>query len=473
MKIFRLDTRRKQVIGLVLACLLLLGAAYGLLRFGFGFDALNRSGWKTKANGVQYLNYFGRPRTQWQYVDGKLYYFDRDTGYMATGWRQIGSARYYFDATGSRVSGWQTIENKDFYFGENGKLVTGWSAIDGKTYYFTKDGSMATGWQTIEDKRYCFSEEGMAMIGWQMLDGKLYYFTATGNTLSGWTEMDGVRFYFAQDGSVQTGWFEDETGKYFFDEDGHPHRGWLTWEQERYYCNDDGTLLTGWLQEGMDRYYLLDDGTMAVGQTQVDGIDRFFDSSGKELLLCNAQYAVPEDYVVSMASIEGFQFNSTGRDFLQQMLDACRAAELDCEINNTYRSKATQQQMWDKSVKEYMAEGMSAEEAAAKTGKDTALPGHSEHQTGLAVDLTGSAEMYAWLAEHCWEYGFILRYPEACTEHTGIIYEPWHFRYVGTDLALELKESGMCLEEYVMSLTNPENPPKPEEQPEQENQTAE
>ena len=106
-KMFRLDTRRKQVIGLVLACLLLLVAVYSLLRFGFGFDVLNRSGWKTKGDRVRYLDYFGRPRTQWQYVDGKLYYFDPDSGNMATGWQQIGADRYYFDTAGGRVSGCQ------------------------------------------------------------------------------------------------------------------------------------------------------------------------------------------------------------------------------------------------------------------------------------------------------------------------------------------------------------------------------
>ena len=173
-----------------------------------------------------------------------------------------------------------------------------------------------------------------------------------------------------------------------------------------------------------------------------------------------------------MASVEGFQFDSVGRDSLQKMLEDCRKAGFGCQINNTYRSKAVQQYIWDKRVQEALATGLTAEEAEAKTATSAARPGHSEHQTGLAVDLTGGDPMFAWMAEHCWEYGFILRYPEKCTEHTGIMYEPWHFRYVGTELAKELKESGLCLEEYVQSLTDPANLPKPEEQPAQENQTA-
>ena len=80
--------------------------------------------------------------------------------------------------------------------------------------------------------------------------------------------------------------------------------------------------------------------------------------------------------------------------------------------------------------------------------KTVALPGTSEHQLGLSADLTGK-EANEWLAEHCWEYGFILRYPEGKKDITGIINEPWHFRYVGTRVSLDMKDTGLCLEEYL------------------------
>ena len=312
---------------------------------------------------------------------------------------------------------------------------------------------MATGWQTLDGERCYFSQEGMALTGWQMLDGKLYFFTADGYTVSGWQEMDGVRYRFTEDGYVHTGWFEDESGTYFFDEDGRPHNGWLDWEQKKYYCKEDGSFATGWLTEGQDCYYLRDDGTPAVGEVKIDGVSHFFTSTGKKVLLCNPWHPVPSDYELKLSSIEGFQFDSTGRDALQKMMDDCREAGYSCTINNTYRSKATQQWMWDKSVAEYMQAGMTYEEAYKETGKDTAIPGHSEHQTGLAVDLNGSQATYDWLAEHCWDYGFILRYPDDKIDITGIIYEPWHFRYVGTELSLELKELGLCMEEYMAMLT--------------------
>lgn len=88
-----------------------------------------------------------------------------------------------------------------------------------------------------------------------------------------------------------------------------------------------------------------------------------------------------------------------------------------------------------------------------KTG--VAAPGTSEHQTGLAVDINGdgtrstSDEVYGWLLEHAHEYGFIQRYPAGKSEITGILNEPWHYRYVGLSDAAQIKQSGLCLEEYL------------------------
>jgi D-alanyl-D-alanine carboxypeptidase len=92
-----------------------------------------------------------------------------------------------------------------------------------------------------------------------------------------------------------------------------------------------------------------------------------------------------------------------------------------------------------------------------------AFPGSSEHQLAQALDIMGRVDRYyenpnhpvfLWLQEHCWEYGFILRYPDSKSHITGIIHEPWHYRYVGVELAMELKDSGLCLEEYLDLLTN-------------------
>ena len=84
-----------------------------------------------------------------------------------------------------------------------------------------------------------------------------------------------------------------------------------------------------------------------------------------------------------------------------------------------------------------------------------AVPGTSEHQLGLAVDINANPdnstdeEVYAWLAENAWQFGFILRYPQDKTQITGIQYEPWHYRYVGREAAAHIHTSGQCLEEYL------------------------
>ncbi len=79
-----------------------------------------------------------------------------------------------------------------------------------------------------------------------------------------------------------------------------------------------------------------------------------------------------------------------------------------------------------------------------------ALPGTSEHQLGLCADINGKGvDSVPWLVEHCWEYGFILRFPGEKSDITGIIYEPWHFRYVGTRVSIPMRDNGLCLEEYL------------------------
>ena len=92
-----------------------------------------------------------------------------------------------------------------------------------------------------------------------------------------------------------------------------------------------------------------------------------------------------------------------------------------------------------------------------------APPGTSEHQTGLAVDIMATdypvldekqaqTEEQQWLMEHCWEYGFILRYPKDAEDKTEIIYEPWHWRYVGVENAAKINASGLCFEDYIVAL---------------------
>ena len=130
------------------------------------------------------------------------------------------------------------------------------------------------------------------------------------------------------------------------------------------------------------------------------------------------------------------------------MLADCEAAGNEYEFNSAYRSIATQSAILEARTAEYEAMGYEYEAAYAKARQTVALPGTSEHHLGLAVDIIG-ADAQAWLHEHCWEYGFIVRYYGEKAHITGIVNEPWHFRYVGTRISLDMKDSGLCLEEYV------------------------
>lgn len=434
------------------AFIILAVLSYCVLRFGFSIDILDRSGWHEKDGSVQYWDYYGKPQVAWQTVEQKRYYFDPETGNLMTGWQTIGEKQYYFGQDGGAVIGWHRQDGQLYYFSEDGSAVKGWQTINGQRYCFSSSGNALSGWEKLDGKQYFF-EDGKPAIGWKVFDGKKYWFCEEGYTLSGWVEIEGNRFLFADDGALYTGWFSDEDGTRFFDQDGVQQTGWLEREEKRYYFQNTGLMHTGWLEWENDRYYLNDDGTMAVGEVEIDGISHFFTSKGKWTLMVNPWHALPEDFVLDLVELEGYQVDRQCRDALEAMLKACRNEGFYCDINNAYRSVGLQQYMWNLRIEAQMAKGKTYEQAVAYIGQELAKVNHSEHHTGLAVDFSGSDAMYDWLAENCWDYGFILRYPEGKTPITGIAFEPWHFRYVGTELSLELKELGLCMEEYFDMLT--------------------
>ena len=154
---------------------------------------------------------------------------------------------------------------------------------------------------------------------------------------------------------------------------------------------------------------------------------------------------------------DGRYIDSRIADQLQKMVDDCAAAGYeDVFINEAYRSHERQQEIWDTTYEEYLAEGYSEEEAYELTGQSVAVPGTSEHELGLAADICSiyfdeeyNAPIQTWLRENGWQYGFIQRYPEGKEAITGTKNENWHFRYVGVDAAKEMHDSGQTLEEYL------------------------
>ena len=181
-----------------------------------------------------------------------------------------------------------------------------------------------------------------------------------------------------------------------------------------------------------------------------------------QLLLVNPWNEMPEDYEVHLKSMpDGMKVDEKAYDSLTAMLQACQDAGLHPKICSAYRTMAKQTYLYNNKIARLQNAGYSKKAAQAEAGRWVARPGTSEHQLGLAVDivsqsyqaLTKKQERTAeqkWLMEHCWEYGFILRYPNEKSEITGIGYEPWHYRYVGRDVALDIRDSGLCMEEYLL-----------------------
>lgn len=149
-------------------------------------------------------------------------------------------------------------------------------------------------------------------------------------------------------------------------------------------------------------------------------------------------------------------------DLCQMLTDAGKEG-YNYWIASGYRSALKQQKLVDQDVQAAMNQGLSYDKALEKTYEETMPAGYSEHQTGLALDILSSSNLNMdasqentkenqWMKEHCYEYGFILRYPKDKENITQISYEPWHFRYVGKEAAKYIKENQLTLEEFHLIL---------------------
>ncbi len=179
------------------------------------------------------------------------------------------------------------------------------------------------------------------------------------------------------------------------------------------------------------------------------------------LRLVNHTHPLPDDFTVELGTLpNGLQFDARAIDQLEKMLDDGNASGLQLMVCSAYRSIARQDQLFEQMKQQYIAQGMTEQEAYDKTSTIRTPHACSEHSSGLAADIVavnyqtlddgfGDTPEAKWLAAHAVEYGFILRYPKDKEDITGIIWEPWHFRYVGVENAQKIKDSGLCLEEYL------------------------
>ncbi len=179
-------------------------------------------------------------------------------------------------------------------------------------------------------------------------------------------------------------------------------------------------------------------------------------------MLVNKEHAVPDDYQVELKLLNNGRFyvaKSLYDDLVKMLADAGEQG-YGYYLVSGYRDRDYQQGLVDHDVKLYMEDyGMSYQQALAKTYEQVMPAGYSEHETGLAMDITAAGNVtldesqalepaIVWMQENGWKYGFILRYPEDKEDITGISYEPWHFRYVGREAAEFMHEHDLTLEEF-------------------------
>lgn len=201
---------------------------------------------------------------------------------------------------------------------------------------------------------------------------------------------------------------------------------------------------------------------------------------GRELMLLNNDYELPEDFKWDLVywsngkSVDALSLNSQKYDSvkavdraayqpLKDMFSAAQKAGVPLELVSPYRSIDLQDRLFSRSVNSYMNQGYSKEQAVKKANYARTFTGTSEHNTGLGFDILQKGNFtlsesfentaqFKWLSEHAEEYGFILRYRKDKISQTGIMYEPWHYRYVGVENAKKINELDMCLEEYIEYL---------------------
>ena len=202
----------------------------------------------------------------------------------------------------------------------------------------------------------------------------------------------------------------------------------------------------------------------AEQQTTADTAKEDFTSPNSIAVLVNKQFGLPMDYKpADLVDDPNLPFIFSGKDekrllrkeaaeALEKLFSAAKKDNIFLAGVSAYRSAQTQQGLFNSYVQI---------QGEAEARKYSAVPGYSEHQTGLAIDVSGSSGACAvencfgdtpeakWLADHSHEYGFIIRYPQGKESITGYAYEPWHLRYVGQAIAKKIHDQGITLEEYV------------------------
>ena len=216
-----------------------------------------------------------------------------------------------------------------------------------------------------------------------------------------------------------------------------------------------------WLQVGgLDRWIPSSTAQLTSGENQTSTKEQLPDVSTSDwnLILVNREY-LTESIPPKLTTVEDIQLDSRIEQATKDFLAAIRKFEPEEAILSGYRSKAEQAELFNEAVSETQtANEISHKEAESEVRKHIQLPGASEHQTGLAIDISvpsgQSDEVAEKIAVIAPQYGFILRYPKDKSDVTGVDFENWHYRYVGVESATYMQKHGLALEEYITQLKN-------------------
>lgn len=187
-----------------------------------------------------------------------------------------------------------------------------------------------------------------------------------------------------------------------------------------------------------------------------DNTPTVIEDSNKEddwnLVLVNKDHSIGDNKNINLVNIGNEKVDYRIYEPLREMLEAARKSNLGKMplVVSGYRTREKQKQMYENKVKSYLKKGYAKDKAMEEASKWVAKPGHSEHEIGIAVDINGAIyDIYFWLQQNSYKYGFIFRYPGNKTDITGVAEEVWHYRYVGVEVATEIYQKGLCLEEYL------------------------
>lgn len=469
-------------------------------------------GWNLQNGKWYYLNENGSKITGWLFDEENNWYLLDTDGAMLTGWQTVGSNTYYFRPdNGTRLTGTQIIDGETYSFSDSGKLIServtgnqgeteaGGGATDNNAE--TGDKAQIIMESACVDAETMLPNENVAFYetsgyGWKKEgavwnyiyknnikaancwvldeDGTWFFMDKNGALLKGWLDWKGQKYFLNENGAMQIGWMTTENGKYYFRPgNGDMLTGTQVIENQTYDFGQDGRLIlnmTGWQTINGDTYFYDSNGKAVTGIVLIDGVQYGFTAEGKldnsiipwNVVLVNYKNSIPEGFKISKAYINGYYVDARIAGELKTMIKAAKADGVNLRMTSAYRTIARQEYLYKNALNKYLKSGLSYEDALIQTELYHAYPGKSEHNLGLAIDfIYGSSlnDSFAysaagiWLKEHAHEYGFILRYEEDTTDITHIAYEPWHYRFVGVDVAKHIHSAGVCFEEYFPNYT--------------------